>query len=91
MTNQGTASYDRNNDLTNETSVQTDDPGVAGAANSTGFTVASPAALTATKTVSGTFTPGGAVTYTIVLTNTGPAAQFNNPGDEFTRRPAGRV
>ena len=28
--------------------------------------------------------PGGSITYTVVLTNTGPAAQFDNPGDEFT-------
>jgi uncharacterized repeat protein (TIGR01451 family) len=42
------------------------------------------AVLSGTKTVSGTFLPGGAVTYTIVLTNTGSGAQANNPGDELT-------
>jgi hypothetical protein len=36
----------------------------------------------ATKTVSGTFVPGGNVTYTVVLTN-GVLAQANNPGNEF--------
>jgi len=43
-----------------------------------------PADVTATKTVSGNFTVGGAVTYTIVLTNAGPGDQGDNPGDEFT-------
>lgn len=40
------------------------------------------ATLAATKIVAGTFSPGGTVTYTIVITNTG-TAQGNNPGDEF--------
>jgi len=40
--------------------------------------------VSGTKTVSGTFTPGGAVTYTVVLTNSGPGAQADNAGDEFT-------
>ncbi|MGK2857796.1 MAG: S8 family serine peptidase, partial [Thermoanaerobaculia bacterium] len=40
--------------------------------------------LTATKTVAGSFTEGGAITYTIVITNTGTGAQFDNAGDEFT-------
>jgi len=38
----------------------------------------------ATKTVSGTFAPGGTVTYTVTLTNTGTAGQTDNPGNEFT-------
>ena len=45
--------------------------------------VLSPATVTGTKTASGTFAPGSTVTYTIVLSNSGPAAQGNNPGDEF--------
>lgn len=40
--------------------------------------------VTATKTVSGTFQPGGALTYTVALSNTGPGPQLDNPGDEFT-------
>jgi uncharacterized repeat protein (TIGR01451 family) len=40
--------------------------------------------VSGTKTVTGTFMPGGAVTYTVVLTNSGPGAQADNPGDEFT-------
>ncbi len=43
-----------------------------------------PAALSATKSVTGQFRPGGAVVYTIVLTNAGPGAQPDNPGDELT-------
>lgn len=40
--------------------------------------------LSATKTVSGSFTPGGAITYLITITNTGSAASADNAGDEFT-------
>jgi uncharacterized repeat protein (TIGR01451 family) len=42
------------------------------------------ATVSGTKTVSGTFTIGGTVIYTVVLSNAGPAAQADNPGDEFT-------
>ena len=53
--------------------------------NSSSFVsnVASPAALSATKAVSGTGAPGATLTYTIVLHNTGTGAQFDNPGDEL--------
>lgn len=40
--------------------------------------------LAATKTVSGTFTPGGSITYVITISNTGTAASADNVGDEFT-------
>jgi uncharacterized repeat protein (TIGR01451 family)/fimbrial isopeptide formation D2 family protein len=41
--------------------------------------------VTATKTVTGSFHPGGGtVTYTIVLSNTGTGAQADNPGNELT-------
>jgi uncharacterized repeat protein (TIGR01451 family) len=46
--------------------------------------VISPANVTGTKTASGTFSPSSIVTYSIVLTNSGPAAQSDNPGNEFT-------
>jgi uncharacterized repeat protein (TIGR01451 family) len=39
--------------------------------------------VTATKTASGTFTPGAPVVYTVVLTNSG-GAQGDNTGNEFT-------
>jgi uncharacterized repeat protein (TIGR01451 family) len=42
------------------------------------------AAVSGTKTVSGTLAAGGAITYTIVLKNTGSGAQADNPGNEFT-------
>jgi uncharacterized repeat protein (TIGR01451 family) len=43
------------------------------------------ASLTASKTVTGsTFAPGSAITYTIVINNTGSGAQADNPGNEFT-------
>ncbi len=37
-----------------------------------------------TKTVTGSFTPGGAITYTVTLINAGAVAQADNPGNEFT-------
>lgn len=37
----------------------------------------------ATKTVAGSFTVGGAITYTITLTNSAATAQQDNPGDEL--------
>jgi uncharacterized repeat protein (TIGR01451 family) len=39
--------------------------------------------MTATKTVSGVFRPGGAITYTIVLTNSGTSPQGDNVGPEL--------
>ena len=47
-------------------------------------TVLAPTGVSGTKTVSGSFTEGGAITYTVVLTNTGGVAQGDNPGAEFT-------
>ena len=43
-----------------------------------------PPDVSGTKTVSGTFTQGSTVTYTVVLTNTGAGPQNDNPGDEFS-------
>jgi uncharacterized repeat protein (TIGR01451 family) len=51
---------------------------------STTTTVSSAASLSATKTATGPFTPGATITYTIVVTNGGPSAQGDNPGDEVT-------
>ncbi len=83
ISNQGTVSFDSNNDGTNDATASTDDPGVGGATDPTVFAVAN-AAVTGTKTVSGTFKTGGTVTYTIVLSNTGSAASPDNPGNELT-------
>ncbi len=84
ITNQGSVSYDADLNGSNESTALTDDPTVAGAADPTSFVVRS-ALVTATKAVSaGPYTPGGAVTYTIVLSNTGNAATTDNPGDELT-------
>jgi uncharacterized repeat protein (TIGR01451 family) len=83
ISNQGTVSYDANNDGTNEASNSTDDPGAGGASDPTVFAVGS-AAISATKTVSGTFTAGSTVTYTIVLSNSGASASLDNAGNELT-------
>jgi uncharacterized repeat protein (TIGR01451 family) len=49
-------------------------------------TVISPATLSASKalTSSGPYTQYAAVRYTVTVSNAGPGAQFDNPGDEFT-------
>ena len=65
-------------------SSSSDDPDETDNGASASTTVVSPATLAGTKTVAGTFVPGGAVTYTVVLTNSGPESQGDNPGDEFT-------
>lgn len=61
--------------------------GYAGIARMDNFAVdgvvLQPANVTGTKTVAGTFRPGWPITYTIVLSNAGPGAQGDNPGDEF--------
>ncbi len=46
-------------------------------------TVMGSADVSGSKTVSGTFSPGGSIVYTIVLTNSGSAPSADNPGDEF--------
>ncbi len=47
------------------------------------LTNVSAANIRGTKTVSGTMAPNGSVSYTIILSNTGPGTQLNNSGDEF--------
>ena len=81
--NQGTANYDSDNNGSNNAAAQTDDPAVGGAADPTCFTVGT-VSLSATKSVTGTFQPGGAITYTIVITNSGNVASPDNAGNEFT-------
>lgn len=62
----------------------TDPNGANNSATDTDTLTAPPgAAVSGSKTVSGTFAVFGSVTYTVVLTNAGPGAQANNPGHEF--------
>ena len=73
--------------LTNNAVVtsETGDPNPGGETGTATTTVTAPLpALSGTKTVSGTFEPGGTVTYTVVVTNTGTGPQPDNPGDEVT-------
>ena len=72
LTNQGTAS------------AGTSDPDNADNAASATTTVLSPATITVTKSVAGTFAEGGAITYTIVLSNSSSFDQQNNAGAELT-------
>jgi uncharacterized repeat protein (TIGR01451 family) len=84
VSNQGTISYDADGNGTNEASRQTDDPGVGGATDPTSFTSTSPSNIAvANMTVAGQFFAGGAITYTVTLTNSGPSMQLDNAGDEF--------
>jgi uncharacterized repeat protein (TIGR01451 family) len=81
VTNQATVNYDANGDGTNEAVAQTSAPG----GGATSFVVVSPSSIgTHTKTVSGTFQPGGTVTYTVTISNPSASTQLDNPGDEFT-------
>lgn len=84
ITNQASIAFDADGNGVNEAAATTDDPGTPGAGNSTGFLVASPATLNSTKSVSGSFTPLGVVTYTIQILNTSAFVQTDNPGDEFS-------
>lgn len=47
-------------------------------------TISSPALLRAAKSASGNFLAGQTVTYSVLLTNPGPANQGDNPGPEMT-------
>jgi uncharacterized repeat protein (TIGR01451 family) len=62
----------------------TPDPNPGNESSTATTTVLSPANLSGIKMVSGQLTPGGNVTYTVVLANSGPAAQADNPGNELT-------
>jgi uncharacterized repeat protein (TIGR01451 family) len=61
----------------------TPEPNAANNSATATTTVASPSLVSATKAVSGSYWSGGSVTYAIVLSNAGPGAQLDNPGDEF--------
>jgi len=62
----------------------TSDPNNANNTASATTTVLSPATVTATKTVAGTFRVGQNVTYTVTLSNSAAYDQQNNAGPEFT-------
>ncbi len=83
ISNQGSISYDSDGNNTNDATRLTDDPAVAGTSNPTTFAITG-AAVTATKTASGTYASGSTLTYTIVLSNSGNAAAGDNAGDELT-------
>jgi uncharacterized repeat protein (TIGR01451 family) len=83
ISNQAAVSFDADGNGANEAAATTDDPGAGGATDPTSFVVSSPATLGSTKTVAGTFVPGGTVTYTVTIVNTSGAAQADNPGNEL--------
>ena len=60
------------------------DPNLADNSATATTAVQTPPAVFATKSAAGAYKPGGAVTYTIVLTNNGSTAQLDNPGNELT-------
>ncbi len=59
-------------------------PGNNSATDTDTVTAPPGAHLSATKTASGPRTPGSTLTYTVVLTNSGPGTQGDNPGNELT-------
>ena len=71
-----------NVDLTNATggATITDNQGIGTITNDDSVQ----AVLSAIKSVSGNLQPGGTITYTIDITNTGPNPQNDNAGDEMT-------
>jgi uncharacterized repeat protein (TIGR01451 family) len=82
VSNQATVNSDADGNGTNEVAGTTTGGGAGGA---TTFVVVSPSSIgTHTKTVTGTFSEGGAVTYTVTISNPSATAQLDNPGDEFT-------
>ncbi|HKI03779.1 MAG TPA: hypothetical protein VKK31_17495 [Thermoanaerobaculia bacterium] len=63
----------------------TDTPGNNSATDTDTISAVPAASVSGTKTASaGPYTVGGTLTYTITLTNSGTAAQGDNPGNEFT-------
>jgi uncharacterized repeat protein (TIGR01451 family) len=73
--------------ITNSATVSsaTTDPTTGNETATATTNVLSPANVTGTKTVNnGAHSPGGALTYTITLSNSGPSAQADNAGNEFT-------
>ncbi|MEO6192547.1 MAG: DUF11 domain-containing protein, partial [Thermoanaerobaculia bacterium] len=59
-------------------------PGNNSATDSDTLSAPPGASLSGTKTAAGPFTPGSALVYTVVLTNSGTGTQGDNPGDELT-------
>ncbi len=73
------------NQITNDATVAsaTPDPNPGDETGQAVTTVVSPATLSASKTFTGQPAPGEEITYEVVITNLGPAAQADNPGDEM--------
>jgi uncharacterized repeat protein (TIGR01451 family) len=84
VSNQGTISYDSDGNGTNDATAMTDDPSTGAAGDPTSFKVAATPFVTGTKTFTGSTVEGSNITYTVILTNSGGAAQGDNPGNEFT-------
>ncbi len=61
----------------------TSDPNTANNSATAASTVFTPASVSGTKQAAGNLVPGGAVIYTITLSNAGVGTQTDNAGDEF--------
>ncbi len=71
------------NTATISNGASSNDPNTGNNTANAAVTVTSPAAMSATKTVSGAFTINSNVVYTIVIRNSSAYAQIDNPGHEF--------
>jgi uncharacterized repeat protein (TIGR01451 family) len=65
-------------------SAATSDPNQGNESATANSTVSAPATISGSKSAAGNLVPGGSVTYSIVLSNSGVSAQPDNAGDEFT-------
>jgi uncharacterized repeat protein (TIGR01451 family) len=84
VSNQATIGFDADGNGSNESNALSDDPATGTAGDATQFTVLSPATLSASKRLlTATPSPGNALQYEIVISNSGPAAQIDNAGDEL--------
>ncbi len=86
LSGSATGTLDNTATVTAPVGVVDPNPANNSATDSDTITPSSPtgASVSGTKTAAGTFTVGGTITYTVILTNSGPGVQADNPGNEFT-------
>jgi uncharacterized repeat protein (TIGR01451 family) len=84
LSNAATGTLSNTATVTAPAGVTDTNPGNNSATDSDTITAAPGAMVSGTKTAAGTFTVGSTITYTVILTNSGPGTQGDNPGNELT-------